>query len=238
MESCYVIGCTSLQLSADGIKVFREGGVMSITWSDVRLATLGGINDYSHTMQLTSIVMGGRFGSIPDMMRIARDSQATILHTGPGSTPREFDALWIAHRGGTVLAYIEPDGPKRDQLVTDLRTRLGPLWLGGGVASGMARSGAIEYVVPEPVGRTLEKPVNRVEEKRSGCPLGVLGCIATVACIVFYGPLFFFGFSTIFRTANRKLVGLFSAGGWRPAIFLGTVFSLVALIYWVRKNSA
>jgi hypothetical protein len=49
--------------------------------------------------------------------------------------------------------------------------------------------------------------------------------------------VFFFGSLSILRTANRKLVDLFSAGGWKLAVFLGTVFSLVALIYWVRKNS-
>jgi hypothetical protein len=101
----------------------------------------------------------------------------------------------------------------------------------------MAPPRALEYVDAEPAGRTLEEPVDRVDEKKSGCPL-MLGCVATIVFVLFYGSLFFFGSLSILRTANRKLVDLFSAGGWKPAIFLGTVLSLVALIYWVRKNSA
>jgi hypothetical protein len=211
---------------------------MSIAWSDVKLASLGGINDHSQRMQLMSMVMGGQWGGVRDMMRIARQSQETILHKGPGTTPQKYDVLWIAHRGGTLLVYIEPGGPERDRLLTGLRTRLGPLWLGEGVSSGIAPTGALQYDVAEPAGRTLEKPVDRVVEKKSGCPLRMLGCVATVVCVLFYGSLFFFGSLSILRTANRKLVDLFSAGGWKTAIFLGTVFSLVALIHWVRKNSA
>lgn len=84
----------------------------------------------------------------------------------------------------------------------------------------------------------MEKRVDRVEEKKAGCPLRLLGCFATVACVLFYGSLFLFGSLSLLSAGSRKLVALFSAGGWRPAIFLGAVFSLVALIYWVRKNSA
>src|SRR5579863_9811623 len=190
MESFYVIGCISLQLSADGIKVFREGGVMSIAWSDVKFASLGGINDYSQRMQWMSMVMGGQLGGVRDMIRIARQSQATILHKGSGTTPQKYDLLWIAHRGGTLLVYIEPGGPERDQLLTGLRTGLGPLWLGEGVGSGMAPPRALEYVDAEPAGRTLEEPVDRVDEKKSGCPL-MLGCVATIVFVLFYGSLFF-----------------------------------------------
>src|SRR5579863_1818100 len=236
MESFYVIGCISLQLSADGIKVFREGGVMSIAWSDVKFASLGGINDYSQRMQWMSMVMGGQLGGVRDMIRIARQSQATILHKGSGATPQKYDVLWIAHRGGTLLVYIEPGGPELDQLLTGLRTRLGPLWLGEGVGSRTAPPRALETVVAEPASRTLEKPVDRVDEKKSGCPLRMLGYVATVVCVLFYGSLFLFGSLSILRAVNRKLVDLFTAGGWKPAIFLGTVFSLVALIYWVRRD--
>jgi hypothetical protein len=230
MDSFYVIGCNSLQLSADGIKVFRESGVMTIAWSDVKLASIGGVNDHSQRMQLMTMVMGGQLGSVLDMMRTASQSQETIFHGGPGTTPQKYDVLWIAHRGGAVLVYIEPGGAERDQLLTGLRTRLGPLWLGEGAGSGMARHGALDYVVAAPAGR--------VNERKSGCALRILGWVAAAVCVLFFGSLFFFGSLNILRAANRGLVDFFSAGGWKPAIFLGALCSLVALIYWVRKNSA
>jgi len=61
--------------------------------------------------------------------------------------------------------------------------------------------------------------------------LGVVG-------VLFYGPLFFFGSLSILRTAIHKIIDLVSAGGWKPAMFVAAILSLVAIIYWVKKNSA
>jgi hypothetical protein len=133
----FVIGCNSVELSADGIRISQESGAVSIAWPDVKVASLAS-EEPSQGLEFMRMAAAGQFwrlraqpdlaSSFGEMARWARESPAALWRQG-AEGPLKYDVLLIAHSRGIVQVFIEPGGPERDQLLAGLRTRLGSLWL-------------------------------------------------------------------------------------------------------------
>jgi hypothetical protein len=231
----FVIGCNSVELLADGIQISHESGIVSIAWPDVKVATLA-VEDPTQGLVFLRMAGADQFGWPPlqpdwanayrEMARQARKSPEALWYQGPEG-PLKYDVLLIAHRGGLIQIFIEPGGRERDQLLTGLRTRLGPLWLGEDITS------RLQPLASDP----KQESGKRVEEKKSGSLPRTLGYLAVLAGGLFCGPLFAF-VRDIPRAAIRSLGGTLSAGGWKPALLLGAALAISSFLYWVRKYSA
>jgi len=211
MTRILVIGCNALELSAQGIRVYRNRGVMPIAWREVTAAALAGKDrQVMRCAEANAAQRGWPAMESAGMLGDLLQEQLEVRRT--------HDALLIVHRDGIVQALIEKSAPRRDALLAGLRMNLGARWLGEDFTS-----------------QELEK---RFGPRGSGCSLRPLGCaVALIGAfiLVMVGSLLA---TAVPGATAAALVEALLARDWKAALLAGTILVLLLLGYWVVKTAA